>query len=255
MSKNKKAIIYVRVGSSHISNKNLSITNQEKSCKDYALKNNYDVVEVISDYGKSSSKSFLQLIKKVLKNKKKIDLLIGYQFDRFSRNPVDFHYFSYLLQDNGIDIAIASSDTIVTPFGIEPRLPGNNLVRNMLLSIAQYDNQMKSKRVRDCMRAKFEQGYWLWQSPFGYEKSKKGDPLVVQVDEAKIVKDIFNEAGKKLPNFESLSKKHSLSKSKIQKIISNPFYKGEMYSNTCELTVKGRHQPLVDKQTWEGVQI
>ena len=255
MSKNKKAIIYVRVGSSYISNKNLSITNQKKKCLDYANKNNYEIVEIISDYGQSSNKAFPKLVKKLLTDKRKIDLLVGYQFDRFSRNLEQFFSLNKLLQDKGIDIAIASSDTVLTPPGIEPRLPGN-LIRNMLLSIAQYENEMKAERVTESMKAKFEKGYWLWQCPFGYKKSKKGGPLSVDTKQAEVVKNIFREASNQDSiDLDLISQKHSLPKNTIRKILTNPFYKGEMFSKKWNLAAQGRHKPLVDSKTWERAQI
>lgn len=255
MSKNKKAIIYVRISSSHISNKQLSIENQKKSCIAYAQKNNYEVVEIISDYMQSSKKAFPKLISRIISDRSKVDLLIGYQIDRFSRNNSQFFYLNELLQNKGIDIAIASSDTVLAPSGIEPRLPGN-LIKNMLFSIAQFEHEMKAERVAESMRVKFEKGYWLWQCPFGYKKTKKGESLTVDTNQADVVKNIFREASNQDSiDLDLISQKHSLPKNTIRKILTNPFYKGEMFSKKWNLVVQGKHQPLVDSKTWEKAQI
>lgn len=124
MSKNKKAIIYVRVGSSPISNRHLSINNQKKKCLDYANKNNYEIVEIISDYGQSSNKAFPKLVKKLLTDKRKIDVLVCYQFDRFSRNPYQYLDLNKRLEKRGVDVEVANSKVSVTPSGIEPRFSG-----------------------------------------------------------------------------------------------------------------------------------
>lgn len=254
MSKNKKAIIYVRVGSLDQNYKNKG-DQQIKVCTTYAHKKNFDVIEIISDFGKSSNKTFPELVDKLLNDKRKIDVLITYQFDRLSRNLLQFFSLNKLLQEKGIDIAIASSDTVLTPPGIEPRLPGHNRFTNILLSLASYDNNIKSQRIQECMKEKFRDGYWLWQCPFGYKKSKKGGPLSVDTKHAEVVKKIFAEANNQDSlDSDLLSNKYSLSPSTVRRILKNPFYKGEMFSKKWNLAVQGRHQPLVDTKTWERAQ-
>jgi len=89
-------------------------------------------------------------------------------------------------------------------------------------------------------RQRKEEGYFLGRPPFGY-RIKRG-MLLVEPEEAKIVKYIFNERlrGKSTPQLATDTKK---APGAISRILRNPVY-----------VRKGKHEPIIDEKTWEQVQ-
>jgi len=52
MSQNKRAVIYCRVSTKEQVEEGNSLATQEKICKEYALKNGYEVAELFIEQGK-----------------------------------------------------------------------------------------------------------------------------------------------------------------------------------------------------------
>src|SRR6058998_2420822 len=67
------------------------------------------------------------------------------------------------------------------------------LTLNILLSFAQFEREMIAERTRDKMSAARRKGKWVGGIPMlGYDVDPKGGRLVVNPDEAKQVRGIFN---------------------------------------------------------------
>ncbi|MPM98320.1 hypothetical protein SDC9_145505 [bioreactor metagenome] len=152
------------------------------------------------------------------------------------------------------------------------------LVRNLLLSIAQYESQSKGERVGHAMKAKYKKGFWLWQYPLGYTRTEVRktrnngrqenitEPLKIIPAYKKPLRDLFKEAGKgklrqkelaKLINEKyHFAKIHGkpLTSKMVDKIISKKFYYGIMESSTYG-EAKGNHTAIIDEITWRKANI
>ncbi|MCX5657574.1 MAG: recombinase family protein, partial [Candidatus Omnitrophica bacterium] len=63
---------------------------------------------------------------------------------------------------------------------------------NILLSFAQFEREIISERTKDKMGAARKRGQWLGgRPPFGYTRDKEGKKLVINEDEARIVREMF----------------------------------------------------------------
>lgn len=256
MSENKNAAIYVRCSTSPSTSNNLSCTSQFEACYQYAKKHDYRVMEIIVDTDISSKVAFPKLIDKVVRDKRNIRTLICYQTDRVSRSFTQNESVMKQLMNKKIMVRIVTNECEVSPIGIEPKTPHGTLIRDVSLSLARFENEIKAERVKDAMKSKFQQGYWLWQAPFGYKLSDQPGLLILDGKEAELVEDIFYEVEyQKYLLEQNLQKKFGMSISKIKKILSNPFYKGEMYTKTWDMKIKGKHKPIVDEKTWSEAQL
>ena len=98
----KKAVIYARY-SSH-SQRDESIEGQLRECHEYAIKNDYIILEEYCDKamtGKNDNRAGFQKMIKDAKNNK-FNYVLVYKLDRFARNRYDSAVYKRELKKNGV---------------------------------------------------------------------------------------------------------------------------------------------------------
>jgi len=116
---------------------------------------------------------------------RKVNCIVVYKVDRFSRSLLDFMKMMEILDKHGVTFV-----SVTQPFNTTTS-PGRLLV-NMLFSFAQFEREMISERTRDKMRAARRKGKWVGGNlVLGYDLSAKGGALVVNRKEADRVQEIF----------------------------------------------------------------
>ena len=87
------AVIYTRVSTEEQAKHGYSLAKQELECKNFAVRNGYDILKIFKEEGvsaKSTNRPKLQeLIKYCIENKKFVDYIIVWRFDSFTRNLED----------------------------------------------------------------------------------------------------------------------------------------------------------------------
>lgn len=265
--KPRLAYIYARYSSSKQNDATIDV--QLEMCRGYAERNNIIVVDEFIDKAKTARnidrEDLQRMIVKASNKKNKIDSILVYKIDRFSRDVQSALYVIGGLNKSGVSIR-----SITENFGDDP---SGELVRNLLLSVAQYESQAKGVRVKDAMAKKYKDGFWLWRYPLGYtrtevrEVSSTGrkanitEPLQIIEAYREPLVALFEEAGKGKLRQTELAKlindKHHFSKvngkpltaKMVDKIISCKFYYGVMESTTFGEAV-GNHDSIVDEITW-----
>jgi len=192
------------------------------------------------------------------KNYKTIDFIIVYKVDRLTRNVNDYSTILVLLSKLNIRLISVTEAIDETPAG--------QFIGNVMAANAQFDNQIRGERTRDCMLTKLEKGYWQWKAPIGYKntKTKAGEKIVTPDPErAQHTGWIFDEFVKGIFTLEDVrvavnerglrtEKGNEISPQLISKIIRNVFYTGRMVSKGKEY--KGLHEPLVSIETFNRCQ-
>ena len=114
----------------------------------------------------------------------KIDVVVVYKLDRFSRSISDFHkLMEVFTQYNVAFVSITQQFNTTTSMG--------RMVLNMLLTFAQFEREIISERTRDKIAAARRKGKWSGGMPvLGYDVCDEGK-LVVNAAEAIIVRAIF----------------------------------------------------------------
>ena len=101
MTEYKNAIIYVRVSSSEQVD-GTSLESQERLCKEYAQKENLNILKIFIEKGESAKTAdrteFIKAINFCSDKKNKISYFIVYKIDRFSRNQTDYAIVKQKLQ-------------------------------------------------------------------------------------------------------------------------------------------------------------
>src|SRR4051812_5571531 len=104
-SRPMRAVLYCRVSTAE-QVANLSLSTQEKACRQYADREGYEVVEVFVDRGESAKTTdrpeFRRLLNYCRQSAGKVHAVIVYGLSRFSRNSTDHHAIAALLRGQGI---------------------------------------------------------------------------------------------------------------------------------------------------------
>jgi len=117
---------------------------------------------------------------------KKIDCVIVYKVDRLSRSLLDFSKLLEFFDQNNVTFV-----SITQHFNTQNSM--GRLTLNILLSFAQFEREIISERTRDKMGAAKKKGKWIGGCvPLGYDLDKENHKLVINTEEAKLVREIFD---------------------------------------------------------------
>jgi len=113
-----RAVIYARVSSGLQADLGTSIPSQIKICKEYAEKNNFKIVKIYTDEGKSARSderaAFQEMIEDAKKNPPTFETILIYNQSRFSRNVLDALTYKNLLKNYGVNVV-----SVTEPFDEE----------------------------------------------------------------------------------------------------------------------------------------
>lgn len=178
-----KVAIYARFSSS--SQREASIDEQVKVCKEYAEKNDYTVVKVYSDSaltGKTDNRPQLQ---RLLSDSSKhiFQAVLVYSIDRFGRDLVQMLLNDKKLSENNIVLISATEHFSSDPSGV--------FFRNIMMSYAQYYSDELSVKIKRGMDYNAEKCLYNGGGvPLGY-KISKDKHFEIDPDTAPIVQSIF----------------------------------------------------------------
>ena len=115
----------------------------------------------------------------------KVDCIVVYKVDRLSRSLLDFARIIGAFEKHGVSfVSVTQQFNTTTSMG--------RLTLNILLSFAQFEREIISERTRDKIAATRRKGKWSGGMPIlGYDIAPEGGKLLVNEDEAAIVRGIF----------------------------------------------------------------
>ncbi len=176
---------------------------------------------------------------------RKINLVIAYKIDRLTRSPKDFYQLIDLFDKYGVDfISITERFDTSTPSG--------RLLRNIMLTFAQFERELTSERTKDKMLQRANKGMWNGGiMPLGYRVENK--KLVIKEDDAKIIRNIFDSyipSGSLISVCKELKGAHS--KSHISYILRNIIYIGKI--KYAGKVYQGNHQRIISDDVFNLAQ-
>ena len=185
--------IYTRVSTSEgLEQEFTSLDNQRESAESYIQSQKSEgwmlFPERYDDGGFTGANTERPALQKLLTDIKegKINCVVVYKVDRLSRSLLDFsQLLEFFDQNNVTFVSVTQAFNTNTSMG--------RLTLNILLSFAQFEREIISERTRDKMGAAKKKGKWVGGRPgLGYDIDKVNHKLVVNQDEAKIVREIFD---------------------------------------------------------------
>lgn len=261
----KRAIRYLRF--SHLGQSNGSIERQELYTDQWIKNNNVLLVDSFIDRGHSAKTfdrpDFKKLQEFIKKHQGHVDYLIVDQLDRFSRDAgeamtlVKSYQRQYRIQ------IVSVTEGIIFDYDT----PGSYFRTGLQLLLAEEDNINRSIKIRGGnYTARAKEGRFLSNiPPFGYRKVGEGKDRTLEIDEeqAKVVHFIYQSFLRDVPLviIKEQSKRMGFNRagnSAVEKLLANPAYAGMVRAKPFKEHPGGlfpaRHEPLIDKMTWQIVQ-
>ena len=246
-------IIYCRKSTDDANHQILSMDSQEMEMKKLAERSGLTINKIFRESMTAKAPGrpvFAEMINFIEKHPGAIILV--WKLDRLARNPVDEGKIKWLLQQ-GIIAQIKTPDRDYNP-------NDNALIASVEFGMAnQYIRDLRQNVMRG-NRAKLEHGGWPNMAPFGYSNNKANQTIIVNPETAPVVRKIFalyasgkyslNEIKKIIydEGFHSTNGR-GLNKSKIHRIVTNPFYYGIMVRDGIHY--QGAYEPLISKALFD----
>ena len=249
LKKGGRAVIYQRVSSKE-QESGFSPEMQVKMCKQWAEKNEYQVVKCFDGEHESAKtdsnrKRFNEMLKFVKCKKNGIDAVIVYAINRFSRTGTESFAIIDELKKIGITVFSASST-------YDARTADGEMIQGFELVQARHDNAVKSKAVIDSGAMALRSGRWISRAPRGYDmKTTRASQTITINAEGELIRKAFKmRADENLTNEEVRERLKAmgldLSKQRWSEIFRNIFYAGYFAHPFLNGDViEGRHEPLV----------
>ena len=281
----KKCYIYTRV-STAMQVDGYSLEAQKERLMKFAEFQEMEVVREYCDAGKSGKSitgrpEFQRMLQDVSEERDGVAFILVFKLSRFGRNAADVLNSLQFIQDYGVNL-------ICVEDGIDSSKDSGKLTITVLSAVAEIERENILVQTMEGRKQKAREGKWNGgQAPFGYDLDSKNSTLVMNEEEAEIVRIIYDkfvhtdmgaDAICNYLNQRGYTKKkvrgHELNyfaRGLIMKILDNPVYTGKIaYGKNVTEKVKGTrdeyrrvktddylladglHEAIVDEETWEA---
>lgn len=174
------AVIYARFSCSK--QREASIDDQLRVCRQWCVDNGYTVVDEYCDYAMSGRSDERPEFQKMVRNAGESSIVLVYMMDRFSRDVYDAPIYKKRLRDKGVRVVSA---TEAMPDG-----PEAILIESVYEAMAAMESAHTSQRVRRGMEGNALKCQYNGDRLYGYAVGDDGC-YVVREDEAAIVREVF----------------------------------------------------------------
>ena len=183
-----------------------------------------------------------------------IDIVISYKIDRLTRSPKDFYHLIEILDEHN-----ASFISVTERF--DTSTPSGRLLRNIMLTFAQFERELTAERTRDKALERAKKGlYGGGIRPFGYLRANK--KLIAEPSEAAIVKRIFETYIRTVSLFKTYEaikaagirkgNNRIFTKGDLFNLLRKPVYTGKLVHNST--IYQGIHEPIISTEQFEQAQ-
>jgi DNA invertase Pin-like site-specific DNA recombinase len=166
-----KCAIYTRVSTDNqVEVEFNSCEAQEAKIKSFITsQENMEIFKVYSDPGYTGANLIRPALNEMLDDIKqgKINLVISYKIDRLTRSLKDFYQLIELFEKYGVDFVSVTER-------FDTSTSSGRLLRNIMLTFAQFERELASERTKDKMLQRAQKGMWNGGIvPFGYKSKDK----------------------------------------------------------------------------------
>ncbi len=249
MPKMLRAALYIRVSHDEQVLHGYSLEAQQEALTKYAQENNLHIVDYYIDEGKTARKrytkrkDFMRMLEDVQAGE--IDIILFINLARWFRSVRDYYKIQEILERHNVNWR-----TIFEHY--DTSTANGRLHINIMLSVAQDEADRTSERIKFIFSNKVRNGEVIsGNMAFGYRiKDKK---LVIDPDQATIVKDVFNfylHRQSKYATISYIKDKYNFTihHNRLSRMLQKRIYLGEYQgvSNFCE--------PIIDRSVFDTVQ-
>ncbi len=221
-----------------------------------ASQEGFEVFKVYSDPGYSGANMNRPALRQLINDVRsgQVKMVMTYKIDRLTRSPRDFYELIEFLEGHQ-----ASFISVTERF--DTSTPSGRLLRNIMLTFAQFERELASERVKDKVAQRVNRGlYHGGHPPYGY-KAENG-ALVLDPPRDAVVKRIF-EIYAETRSQAAVMK--FLKKENIQSRRGKPFCESAIWYTlqkevyTGKIVYKGKvypgqHPPIISDELFRHVQ-
>ena len=244
------AKIYIRVSTEDQAREGYSLEAQRKQLEGLVRENGYNFMGVYEDAGFSGKNTDRPALQQLLLDAKErtYNVLVTLSPDRLSRNIIDQAIIREILDKNGVQLKFLT-------LPVDTTTPEGDLITNIIGSVSQYERKLISRRVKNGMRQKAQQGGFNGMSaPYGYDIIN--GKLKINEKEAEVVRRIFkmHRVGLTLESITNLLNEFGVttkrggvwSKKQVWRILHSAIIRG--YLHWDGITAKGAHTPIINEE-------
>lgn len=191
LSKNS-CVIYCRV-STREQVDTMSLSSQERCCREFAQKNDMPIEKVFVEEGKSARTAkrpqLQEMSQYCFDNKDRIKAVVMYRLDRLMRDNFEYYTMKATLKSLGIRLVYATQSMI-------NNTSEGELMEGLLSSTSQYESSIIGRRAKDGMTEARRHGRLTNAPPIGYKwqrtnlESERGE-VVADPARAPLVTEAF----------------------------------------------------------------
>ncbi len=262
----KTAVLYCRVSSVKQTTQGDGLSSQETRCREYAKFKRYEVVRVFKDDASGSlinRPGMQSMLSYLRKHKSKPHIVIIDDISRLARG-LEAH-----LQLRG---AIAKVGAILESPSIEFGEDSDSvLVENLLASVSQHQRQKNSEQTQNRMRARLQNGYWVFQAPVGYHYQRvsgqgkilmRSEPIASILQEAlegfasgrfQLQAEVkrFLESHPEYPR----DRKGEVRNQQVKELLTRAVYAGYIEAPKWGVSLRpGKHEGLISYETFRKIE-
>ena len=271
----KRAVLYLRVSSPSQVNtdydpEGISIPAQRLACQRKAAQIGAEVIDEYVEPGRSGTQmdkrpSFQSMLGRI-KQDRDIDYVIVYKLSRLNRNRVDDALVLMSLRKFRVALVSATESIDDTPVG--------QLMHGILAAFNEFRSAEDGADISYKMGEKARRGGTLGRAPLGYLnirdnfEGREVRSVAIDPERAEFVRLAFELYATGAYNLDSLAEELThrglrtrpsrfpagpISTSKLQVLLRNRYYLGFVTYKGAEYP--GRHEPLIDPELFERVQV
>lgn len=244
----ENAVIYARF-SSH-SQRDVSIDDQVRECKEYASKNNMTIIKVYADHAITGKTDERKLFQQMMRDatKKIFTKILVYKNDRFARNRFDATMYKHKLKGFGIRL-IAIKEPI-------PEGSGGIVMEALYESMAEMYSVNLAENIRRGQAGNALKCMANCMPPFGYSIDKLTRHYIIDDAKAPIIQRVFQMAsiGQSYDKIKEYMESQGCGHSNnwIYRALQNKRYLGiYIYGDVVKI---GGIPKLIDEKTFDAVQ-
>ena len=254
----KKYFLYARKSTDEAERQVLSIEAQLTEVREFAQKEELFIAREFVET-KSAKKPGRDVFEKMIAGIEKSEAMgiLAWHPDRLARNAVDAGKIIHLLD-------MGKLETLKFPTFWFDKTPQGLYMLSIAFGQSKYYIDNLSENIKRGLRQKLRNGVYPGFAPIGYTNELRGHTIIKDPENWQIVAKLFEEYATGKYTLEQIQKlalslglmsrrsKKTLSLSRIQRMLQNPFYYG-LFQFRNEI-YEGNHEPIISKQLFEKVQ-
>lgn len=262
----QKAIIYCRVSSKNQTIDGAGLESQEHRCREYAAQRGYEVEAVFPD-GISGGGDFMKrpgMVALIAYLDARSDEDFVIVFDDLKRFARDIEFHKKLRRT--LDSRGARPECLNFRFEDTPE---GEFIETIIAAQGELERKQNRRQVLQKMKARVEQGFWVFHTLPGYKYAKaEGGGKILVHDEplASIMREAlegfasgrfatqaevkrFLEARPEFPRPKSM--KGLIRQQRVTDVLTHPLYAGCVLAPSWDVTLReGKHEGLISYQTF-----